>query len=163
MSGGLLDLSNEPATLTIGETTYTIGRLTLADEQKIQKKMRDTRLQAVVDLFNVTPLSDEALSLSIAGVANHNIGKTDILADTIGEQGMIAAAVTVDGKPVTSLPSIDRRVLTHMLLWMSNYPPKKDAECGPFPDGSRVLLNTPTGTKVNSGTEKCPPSAPNST
>lgn len=164
MSDGatLLDLSNEPATLTVNGATYTIRRMTLGDDPIIEQRMRRARMQDYLDLLNTTPLDDVVLSDGLAKIANHNISKHDILADAQGEAEMIKLGVTLDGKAVTTLPAFDRRVVTHMLLWMSQFPPKEGAATGPFPDGSTVILSTPTGSGAIPGTTNCPTS-PNTT
>lgn len=164
MSDGttLLDLSNEPATLTVNGATYTIRRMTIGDDVAIQAQIRNARMKAYLDLMNTTPLDDVVVSDGLAKIANQAISKHDILSDVLGEAGMIQRGVTLDGKAVSTLPSFDRRLITHMLLWMSQFPPKEGADTGPFPDGSTVILSTPTVSGASPGTTNCPTS-PNTT
>ncbi len=148
----LLDLSNEPATLTVNGATYTIRRMTIGDDVKIQGQIRKARMQAYLDLMQTTPLDDAVVSDGLAKIANQPISKHDILSDVLGEVGMLQLGVTLDGKAITTLPAMDRRLITHMLLWMSQVPPKEGADTGPFPDGSTVMLSTPRASAGKPGT-----------
>jgi hypothetical protein len=152
----LLDLSNEPATLTVNGATYTIRRMTIGDDVAIQQQIRNARMKAYLDLLNTTQLDDAVVSDGLARIANQPISKHDILSDVLGEVGMLQRGVTHDGKAVTTLPPLDRRLISHMLLWMSQVPPKEGADTGPFPDGSTVILYTRTGSSESPGTTSCP-------
>ncbi len=147
----LLDLSNEPATLTVNGATYTIKRLTLGDTEAAAQSLRKGRMKDYLDLLNVTPLSDELVADGLARIANAKITRFDLFSDAQGEVAMIRRAVMLDGKAVTDVPSLDRRLITHMLLWMTHTPSAEGADTGPFPDGSTVTLSTPIVTSENPG------------
>jgi hypothetical protein len=159
----LVDVSTEPATLTLGETTYTLRRLRQRDYAKAQQHMRDQALNAALAKLRTTPLDDRVVAGVIADICNKPISQHELWQSVDGETYMLFRGLQPEnGTPgptfeqVLDLPPVDRLVLTRTLLWICGIAQPEGATADPS------IATSGTPAVPSDGMKPCPSSAPNS-
>lgn len=155
----LVDVSSEPATLTIDDKTYTLRRLTHGDYAAAQQWIRDRKIEAV--LRTTKGLSEEMRARTIAFVVTSTMSIMDIWNEFEGECFMLHRGLVEDGKPIPLQFLLDkmdpghRRTLTTVLLHICGLkadptPPVADAH---------LIENTSTPSDPSNGKMNSEPSA----
>lgn len=145
----LVDISTEPATITIDGVDFTLKRLRLGDYAAAQEFIRDRKIDAI--LRKTGALSEDLRAKAIAEVLCRPMSLLDIWNEFEGECMMLHRGLLRGGKlvPMTyimeEMEPAHRKILTDVLLYISGLNDPLDGRA------EAPVENTSTPSAPNSG------------
>ena len=150
----LVDISSDPATITIDGQEYTLRRMQLGDYAAAQAYIRRRRMEAGLEVTK--GMSEDIRARLLGEVLCRPMSLLDIWSEFEGECIMLHRGVLKDGKQIplehvlTKMPPIERRFLVKVLLWVCGLPPVEEADDSPFGQKSTSIPSDPKSGTRNS-------------